>query len=54
MLKQDDGYLGWYNGFNHTLEEMGLLRHKGFDFDFPEYGTERQSLIINLPKSYIK
>ncbi len=43
VLKQDDGYLGWYNGFNHTLEEMGLLRHKGFDFDFPKYGTERQS-----------
>lgn len=42
VLKQEDGYLGWYNGFNHTLEEMGFLVHKGFDFDFPDYGEERE------------
>ena len=25
-----------------TLEEMGFLVHKGFDFDFPDYGEERE------------
>jgi len=43
VLKQEDGYIGWYNGFSHVLEEMGVYYHKGFDFDFPPEGTTRPS-----------
>ena len=28
--------MGWYNGFNNTIEEMGVVKHKGFDLGFSD------------------
>jgi hypothetical protein len=38
IMETADGYMGWYNGFNNKIEEMGLIVHKGFDLGFPEPG----------------
>ena len=36
--------MAWYNGFNNTLEEMGLAFHKGYDFGFPDEGETRPNV----------
>ena len=49
VVDTGDGYMAWYNGFNNTLEEMGLAIHKGYDFGFPEEGTTRPNIRGNFP-----
>lgn len=44
VIDTGDGYMAWYNGFNNTLEEMGLAFHKGYDFGFPEEGETRTNV----------
>jgi predicted GH43/DUF377 family glycosyl hydrolase len=34
VMETETGYIGWYNGCNNKLEEMGLVIHDGFDLGF--------------------
>ncbi len=36
VIEVEDGYMGWYNGFNNTIEEMGVVKHTGFDLGFDQ------------------
>lgn len=38
VIQVESGLLGWYNGFNNRIEEMGVLYHEGFDMGFPREG----------------
>ena len=49
VVDTGDGYMAWYNGFNNTLEEMGLAIHKGYDFGFPPEGETRINVRGNYP-----
>jgi predicted GH43/DUF377 family glycosyl hydrolase len=38
VIEIEDGYMGWYNGVNNKMEELGVIVHRGFDLGFPEPG----------------
>ena len=45
--------MGWYNGGNRKIEEIGIVYHEGFDLGFETDGkpapNERETIPISAP-----
>ena len=38
IIETETGYMGWYNGGNRRIEEIGIVYHEGFDLGFETDG----------------
>ena len=38
IIETETGYMGWYNGGNRKIEEIGIVYHEGFDLGFETDG----------------